>query len=221
MTPAGGYGRRQRAIDACGIGAFAVLSVAAAARLLSNVDPAAALAGAFLGFLAADLVSGIVHWIGDKGDAEWPILGPSLIRPFREHHEDPRAIAGHDFVETNGASSLGATLVSLAGLVIPVDGASGCVAGWALLSLAFWLFATNQIHKWAHSASAPRVIRGLQRRRWILSPEHHALHHAAPFDRCYCITTGWMNPVLARIRFFAALERCLSAASDAVARRPS
>jgi len=46
----------------------------------------------------------------------------------------------------------------------------------------------------------------MQRAGLILSPEHHAIHHAAPQDKYYCITVGWMNPVLERLRFFRILE---------------
>ena len=49
-------------------------------------------------------------------------------------------------------------------------------------------------------------VRVLQRAGLILSPEHHAIHHAAPQDKYYCITVGWMNPVLEKVRFFRILE---------------
>jgi ubiquitin-conjugating enzyme E2 variant len=50
----------------------------------------------------------------------------------------------------------------------------------------------------------------LQRAGLILSPEHHAVHHAAPRDKYYCITVGWMNPVLEKVRFFRFLEAAIS-----------
>lgn len=210
----------QRAIEVAGIVSFFVLSIALAVRLFADVHPLVTLFGLGAGFIAADLVSGIVHWIGDTwGTPDSPILGPSLIRPFREHHEDPQAIVRHDFVETNGNNSIGAVILIVAGLAVPLDRQVGDLVASTLLSLAAWLFATNQIHKWAHAAERPHVVTWLQDRGWILSPSHHALHHAAPFDRYYCITTGWLNPWLVRLGFFATLERWIGAASGAVPRK--
>jgi ubiquitin-conjugating enzyme E2 variant len=40
----------------------------------------------------------------------------------------------------------------------------------------------------------------------ILAPRHHEIHHAAPHDKHYCITVGWMNPVLNGLGFFRGLE---------------
>ncbi len=36
------------------------------------------------------------------------------------------------------------------------------------------------------------------------------VHHTAPRDKYYCITVGWMNPVLDKIRFFRFLEWAIS-----------
>ena len=217
-----GYGSAQRTVEVAGILGFFALSIALAVRVVADVHPFAALAGVALGFVGADLVSGIVHWVGDTwGTPEWPILGPSLIRPFREHHVDPQAIVRHDFIETNGNSSIGSIILLGAGFAMPLDSAAGDLAASTFLSLSAWLFATNQIHKWAHAATRPRAVSWFQDRGWILNPSHHAIHHASPFDRYYCITTGWLNPLLYRIGFFGALERVITAASGAVARRTS
>jgi sterol desaturase/sphingolipid hydroxylase (fatty acid hydroxylase superfamily) len=69
--------------------------------------------------------------------------------------------------------------------------------------------ATNQFHKWAHQDAPPRIVRVLQRARIILSPEHHRVHHTAPFESSYAITNGWLNPLLNRTRFFRLLEGAL------------
>jgi hypothetical protein len=72
--------------------------------------------------------------------------------------------------------------------------------------MSLFAVATNQFHKWAHQATSPRVARWLQSAGLILSTRHHAIHHAAPHDRHYCITVGWLNPLLNAVRFFRAAE---------------
>jgi hypothetical protein len=49
----------------------------------------------------------------------------------------------------------------------------------------------------------------LQRSGLILGPEHHQRHHTAPFNTYYCITSGWLNPLLARSRFFERIHEPL------------
>jgi hypothetical protein len=81
----------------------------------------------------------------------------------------------------------------------------------AALSFVFNLFAmamvaTNVLHKWAHAEKTNRVISFLQRSRLFLSPAHHEVHHTKPFDSYYCITNGWLNPLMERIGFFRRLD---------------
>ena len=212
-----------RGVEISAIVAFFLLTALLAERVLANASAGkwfGIALGILVGFVAADFVSGMVHWIGDTwGDSSWPVLGPGLIRPFREHHVDPLAITRHDFVETNGNSSIGSVILLGLGLSLPPAGPLGTLLCAAVLSLASWLFATNQIHKWAHASNRPAPVDWLQKRRWILAPEHHGVHHSAPFDRYYCITTGWLNPVLTRFGFFPALERWIQRATGAMPRR--
>src|SRR5690606_1851621 len=45
-----------------------------------------------VGYLAADLASGVVHWLFDRfGTVDTPFFGPRFVAPFREHHETPEA----------------------------------------------------------------------------------------------------------------------------------
>ena len=169
------------------------------------LGPGAALAA----FIAADFVSGFVHFVGDTfGHPDMPVVGPSFIRPFREHHVDPRGITRHDFIETNGNNCL--VCVPVAWAIYAWFPATTdiwlhfFVAFWGWLFL--WVFMTNQFHKWAHLEEPPGWIVKLQRWRLILSPDHHDIHHTPPFDTYYCITTGWLNPLLARVRFFPITE---------------
>src|SRR5918993_2422501 len=62
---------------------------------------------AVLAYLAADFLSGFVHFLADNfGSYDTPIIGPNFIEPFREHHVDPKGIVGNDFVDANGNNSL-------------------------------------------------------------------------------------------------------------------
>ena len=52
----------------------------------------------------------------------------------------------------------------------------------------------------------------------LLPPDHHALHHSAPYAKYYCITVGWLNEILFRARFFQVLERLITATTGMLPR---
>ena len=165
-----------------------------------------ALLSACAGLCLADLISGVVHWSADSyGHARMPIFGGS-VRTFREHHADPLDITRHDAIETNGDVFIFSS---------PVHFLLLCsVQNPLVLALIFGVFSgsycNSQIHKWAPSERPPRWLRALQRSRLLLSPEHHRQLHQGAHESHYCITTGWMNPILDRVRFFRGLEIALA-----------
>jgi ubiquitin-conjugating enzyme E2 variant len=165
-----------------------------------------------LGALAIDFVTGLVHFACDRfGGPTTPVFGPLLIRAFREHHEDPGAIEGHDWIETNGEPCVVTTvaLIALAFLAPSAQSSVEIAAVAAVWTMAFFGAYANQAHKWAHMQDPPRVVRFAQRAGLTLSPERHARHHDGPHDTAYCITTGWMNPILDRLGLWTRLERSL------------
>ncbi len=159
------------------------------------------------GYVLADFVSGLVHFLGDTfGSERTPVLGKAFIHPFREHHVDQTAICHHGFFEVNGNNSLiSLPFALLAAWIAPVHPLLAALIFFFLLGI----LATNQFHKWAHAPQVPRFVAWLQRRRLILSPKHHAVHHTPPHDTYFCITAGWMNPILHRIGFFPFMRRTL------------
>jgi hypothetical protein len=219
-----GYDRTHRVLEIAGITLFFVCEIALMWNLAKVWDGSLwrPVVAAFLGFLAADFLSGFVHWAGDTwGDPDLPIVGRNFIRPFRHHHVDEKAITHHDFIAVNGNNCMTTLLGLVPAVFVPVaeEAKWRAFSLWFLAFLALAVFATNQFHQWAHLDNPGRLIRFLQRSRLILSPEHHQEHHDAPYDRNYCITTGWLNHPLRAIQFFARLEWAITAVTGALPRR--
>lgn len=166
-----------------------------------------------LGLIAGDFISGLVHWLADTyGSERTPLVGASFIKWFRLHHVYPKDICTHDFITTNGNTCIPAA--PLVGFCLPLiwDEDASVTRVFVVLTTVLMTgatVATNQFHKWAHADAPPLIARLLQSARLILPPAHHARHHAAPFRAHYCITNGWLNPLLDRLKFFATLEGVL------------
>ena len=167
-----------------------------------------------LGVILGDFVSGLVHWAADTyGSEDMRLIGPSLVKPFRLHHVYPRDITTHGLVELTGNVCILAVPVLVACLYLmwkmPDSGLLAfSVVCFALMAVA--TVATNHFHMWAHQESPSSIARWLQRKRLVLEPSHHKLHHTQPFNMNYCITNGWLNPVLNNLKFFRRLEATLA-----------
>jgi ubiquitin-conjugating enzyme E2 variant len=180
-----------------------------------------ALLGALAGVLAADAATGLVHWACDTwGDERTPVVGERLIRGFREHHRDPQAMLAHHWVEVNREPAVAAGGVLL---LLWLPAAQRALAPRpalhaCLLAFVAWGAAANQLHYWSHLAVPPRAVRWLQRSGAVLSPARHARHHRAPCTRAYCISSGWLNPVLDAAGAWRWLERAVTRLTGAVPR---
>lgn len=162
--------------------------------------------------LTIDFLSGLGHWAGDTwGSVSTPILGESYVRPFREHHVDPLALTRHDFIEANGATAFVALLV-----LVPLQLVHIPQNPWLLYLYAYLFFTfgfgilSNQPHVWAHAPQKPRLVEWMQKRRLLIPPRHHAIHHVVPFSKYYCVFLGWLNPLLTATNFFRHVERVIT-----------
>jgi plasmanylethanolamine desaturase len=212
------YSRGHRMMEVAGIIGLLAMLAYVAWRLVCGVTTwgqgLGVVALVAIGYFVTDFISGFVHWAGDSlGSETMPILGAHFVKPFRFHHVDQKDITRHDFIETNGNNCILSVLLMLH-VVILMPRAPGFFFyyGALMFSIALFTLGTNQFHKWAHGEPGELsvVVRALQRSGLILSPEHHKIHHAAPFETYYCITHGMLNPLLARARFFRRAEQLVA-----------
>jgi ubiquitin-conjugating enzyme E2 variant len=208
----------QKAVDFLGFLVFIPFFCALSFQLYcSSIPPlvgwGALVVSAILGLVIADVISGIVHWLADRyGHVDTPFFGEQFILPFRAHHLYPEDMTKLGFVVNNGNSCLLAGIfLAFVVFVLPPIESSFSLFLIGATGLFFSLFAgiTNLFHMWAHSKTVPAWVRWLQVRRLILSPKHHEVHHTSPYAQHYCITCGWINGWLDRIRFFERLEKII------------
>ena len=182
-------------------------------RLAETAAEWLSIPGALFGLILGDFVSGLVHWAADTyGNERTPVLGRSMVKPFRVHHVRPLEICEHGIVETVGNTCILAAPLLVLFLALAAWGGYSAAAAFVVFASVVTVgvtVATNQFHKWAHQAAPPPLVRALQRSRIILHPEHHRAHHTAPFESSYAITNGWLNPLLNRTGFFRRLEGAL------------
>ena len=213
------YSTIHRTLEIIGLGVFVCFFVLLSGKTIQSlleisdkVSITVLILTPIIAYLSADFISGFVHFLCDNfGSPETPLIGSTFIQPFREHHDDPQGITRHDFIEVNTNTCLAGIPVLLAFYFFLPLRSSAFALHIAVFILFFILFVTltNQFHKWAHQSKPPAAICRLQQMNLILSPKHHDLHHTPPFDKYYCITSGWLNPVLAKIGFFEFFEKLI------------
>jgi len=158
------------------------------------------------GWLIADLVSGLVHWLEDR--VLWssiPVLGPYVVAPNRHHHADPIDFTRGTLLSRNSTTWIATAAIAALWLLI-----GGFSFVW-LGALAGGLIVT-EVHVRAHAiAEAGRVWRILQEIGIVQSIRHHGGHHRGAMDGRYCILTSWLNPILDELGVWARIEQLLGA----------
>jgi ubiquitin-conjugating enzyme E2 variant len=155
------------------------------------------------GWLAADFVSGLVHWAEDTfGTESTPVLGRWVVVPNVLHHLDPTAFVKKSWIASNW------DLAAAAAVFLAISVACGAFGPGAVV-FAIAGANANQIHKWCHApATAPWLVRVLWRVGILQSPRQHAVHHGGAKNEAYCVVSPFLNPILDRSGFWRALERC-------------
>ncbi|XP_077220323.1 fatty acid desaturase 4, chloroplastic-like [Tasmannia lanceolata] len=173
------------------------------ASMESDISLEPLLAG-LIGYIMADLGTGIYHWgIDNYGDGSTPLCG-SQIEAFQGHHKWPWIITRRQF-----ANNLHAIARPITFVVLPMDllldgGAVHAFVGVCSGCIMF----SQQFHAWAHGTKSrlPRLVVALQDVGVLISRARHAAHHRPPYNNNYCIVSGVWNEFLGKLRFFEAME---------------
>ena len=205
------YPTSHRVFEIVSVGAFIGFAGAVIYRVIAEVSgrfswQTGVLIGVLIlvAYAVADLASGIVHFLLDNfGSPDTPVIGQKFVKPFRDHHVDPMAMTQGDFIAVN-ADNVFVCLPVIIPAFFFLDVARHPYWGVFLVGLVGGVIMTNQLHKWAHMPTVPRLVAVAQRSGVVLSKEHHSVHHSGAYDSNYCITWGHLDMILNR---FVALRK--------------
>lgn len=155
-----------------------------------------------LGWLLADLLTGIYHWWQDRiAKPTWPILGSWLVAPAQLHHAEPLVFTLNTFMQRNRASIIAAAVI--AALWWWAFGPSVCMVMTAVGGAL-----SNEVHRYTHEPrKAHPILRVMQDIGIIQSPKGHSRHHRPPQTTDYFPLTDWLNPIAEAIDLWPRLER--------------
>lgn len=160
-----------------------------------------------MGYISADLISGIYHWALDNyGDVSTPVVGTQIV-DFLAHHEQPWTITKLEFARNTYVPAKIVTCI-----VLPIILLIHNPIVHAFVALCFgWIMISVQIHAWSHGidGSLPPLVVMLQEGGVILSRSNHAAHHQAPYKNSYCVISGIWNEFLNRHRVFESFEKLI------------
>ncbi|KAJ0046466.1 hypothetical protein Pint_04172 [Pistacia integerrima] len=161
----------------------------------------------YVGYILADLGSGVYHWgIDNYGDASTPIFG-SQIDAFQGHHKWPWTITRRQF-----ANNLHALAKAITFTVLPLDifCNDASINGFVSVCAGCIMFS-QQFHAWAHGTKSklPPLVVALQDAGVLVSRSQHAAHHRPPYNNNYCIVSGVWNEFLDKQKVFEVLEMVL------------
>jgi hypothetical protein len=189
------------------------------ARAASPAWPLVVIA-VFAGLFLADFFTGLIHWVTDTWFDE--ILFTRVVSIAREHHLYPHHIIGYGFRDYVGYTSWPAALVF--GPVVPwlllwaEPSAVRYVSVLIIGEICAVSFFGTHFHRFGHRRSDNPIVRFLQKTRFLITPQYHALHHGGTHETHYCVVNGWANVACDAIGFWHGLEKIVIRLTRAVPR---
>jgi ubiquitin-conjugating enzyme E2 variant len=160
-----------------------------------------------IGFILADIVSGIFHWFEDTYFdycIDIPILS-EIARDNEMHHYFPRGMISYSYLEHMQVTI---PIGIFSTLVLYITNKSFVLKyPYLVTTLVFFSVIANIIHRFSHMRECENnsVVVFLQKTGIFSSHSHHSLHHTE-IDTKYCIISEYNNYLLDSIYFWRILE---------------
>lgn len=154
--------------------------------------------GILIGYLFADFIIGIYHWIKDTYFSPYtPLVGDLFIWNSRLHHVRPTHVTTYndlDMIKTTAQW----TFLWMAPLMYYIEFSSFTITLFLMISI------NDIVHKYAHMSvtERPKWITFMQNIKVFQTQEEHHLHHIEPYDTYYCPITPYLNGPLEKINFW-------------------
>jgi hypothetical protein len=159
-----------------------------------------------IGFILADLITGIFHWFEDTYldyCIHLPIIG-TIAKDNELHHYFPRSIIAYSYLD-HISLSLPLTIIIL--IIVYIINKSIFKLYFFLASFAFFSITSNIFHRFSHMRDCENniVVIQLQKIGILCSHSHHSLHHTSVNDK-YCVISEYNNYILDTVYFWRILE---------------
>ncbi|MBB6123859.1 fatty acid desaturase CarF family protein [Sphingobium subterraneum] len=182
----------------------------------------------FVGWFAADALSGVVHMVmdyhpcrpgmgldriyfytGSRESEEYQALFRAamarlnplerLVYDFKNHHPRPDALGRRTMLRQIGSSVVAGSLPL--SLMLNLAALLLPVPGWAMAAMVSLLIGgtfAQYFHGSLHRADNPWIITAMRRVGLLMTPAAHQLHHDS-LRRDFSTNCGWSNGVLNRV----------------------
>ena len=163
-----------------------------------------------IGFLLADIVTGVFHWFEDTYldyCIDTPILNV-IAKDNELHHYFPRSIIAYSYLDNIGIPLIITTSVLFMVYLLNKSIFNNNV--YLIVSFAFFCIMSNVIHRFSHMRECENngFINFLQKTGIFCSHHHHSLHHTNINEK-YCVITEYNNYILDSIHFWRGLEHMI------------
>jgi sterol desaturase/sphingolipid hydroxylase (fatty acid hydroxylase superfamily) len=161
-----------------------------------------------IGYFAADLLSGLLHWIEDKYTnfcTDHTYLS-TLSKNNELHHTNPEAILVGNFYDNMRNALIASSIVFGISYLLFGEIMKENIWGFSVFFILITL--ANNIHRYAHEfkKNIPKPIKFLQDLGILSSISQHKIHHDKGESR-YCLIGDYSNYVIDYFNLWNKLEK--------------